>query len=116
MLAPAVVVTPIYKAFIDEDAIDQTLQDGFNSFHPLGRVGRPEDEANTIDFLFLRILLGSQGRLLMLMVALWQVGTERSLELDIVAALDWEYMAIANLMVTRLGDPWFVKQQSLTMK
>jgi NAD(P)-dependent dehydrogenase (short-subunit alcohol dehydrogenase family) len=49
-VAPAVVVTPIYGAFIDPDKIEETLQ-GFNSFHPIGRVGRPEDVANTIAFL-----------------------------------------------------------------
>jgi NAD(P)-dependent dehydrogenase (short-subunit alcohol dehydrogenase family) len=49
-VAPAVVVTPIYGAFIDKDKIEETLQ-GFNSFHPIGRVGRPEDIAKTICFL-----------------------------------------------------------------
>lgn len=49
-VSPAVVVTPIYKAFIDKDKIEATLQ-GFNSFHPIGRVGTAEDVANTIDFL-----------------------------------------------------------------
>ncbi len=50
-VAPAVVVTPIYKAFIDEDKIEETLQEGFNSFHPIGRVGQAADIANAIDFL-----------------------------------------------------------------
>ncbi len=49
-VSPAVVVTPIYGAFIDEDKIEETLQ-GFNGFHPIGRVGRPEDIAKTIHFL-----------------------------------------------------------------
>lgn len=49
-VSPAVVVTPIYGAFIEEDKIEETLQ-GFNSFHPIGRVGRPEDIAKTITFL-----------------------------------------------------------------
>ncbi|BAX81657.1 SDR family NAD(P)-dependent oxidoreductase [Labilibaculum antarcticum] len=49
-VAPAVVVTPIYAAFIEEDKIEETLQ-GFNAFHPIGRVGRPADIANTIHFL-----------------------------------------------------------------
>lgn len=49
-VAPAVVVTPIYGAFIEPDKIEETLQ-GFNDFHPIGRVGRPEDVAATIDFL-----------------------------------------------------------------
>ena len=50
-VAPAVVVTPIYGAFIDEDKIEDTLTDGFDAFHPIGRVGRPTDIANHITFL-----------------------------------------------------------------
>lgn len=49
-VSPAVVVTSIYKSFIEEDKIEETLQ-GFNDFHPIGRVGRPEDIAKTIFFL-----------------------------------------------------------------
>jgi hypothetical protein len=49
-VSPAVVVTPIYGSFIEENKIEETLQ-GFNSFHPIGRVGRPEDIAKTISFL-----------------------------------------------------------------
>ena len=49
-VSPAVVVTPIYGAFIEEDKIEETLQ-GFNEFHPIGRVGRPDDIAKTIHFL-----------------------------------------------------------------
>lgn len=49
-VSPAVVVTPIYGSFIEESKIEETLQ-GFNAFHPIGRVGRPEDIAKTIDFL-----------------------------------------------------------------
>jgi NAD(P)-dependent dehydrogenase (short-subunit alcohol dehydrogenase family) len=49
-VSPAVVVTPIYGAFIEKDQIEKTLQ-GFNDFHPIGRVGRVEDVANTIYFL-----------------------------------------------------------------
>ncbi|WP_435262081.1 SDR family NAD(P)-dependent oxidoreductase [Tenacibaculum sp. nBUS_03] len=49
-VSPAVVVTPIYGAFIEEDKIEETLQ-GFNDFHPIGRVGRPTDIAKTIHFL-----------------------------------------------------------------
>ncbi len=40
-VSPAVVVTPIYGAFIESDKIEETLQ-GINGFHPIGRVGRPE--------------------------------------------------------------------------
>ncbi|MBL7480712.1 SDR family NAD(P)-dependent oxidoreductase [Legionella bononiensis] len=49
-VAPAVVATPIYKAFIDEHLIEQTLQ-SFNAFHPLGRIGKASDVANAIEFL-----------------------------------------------------------------
>lgn len=49
-VSPAVVVTPIYKSFIDKDKIEETLQ-GFNSFHPIGRVGTAQDVAYTIAFL-----------------------------------------------------------------
>lgn len=51
-VSPAVVVTPIYSSFIDEDKIEETLQ-SFNNFHPIGRVGRPIDIAKTIQFLLL---------------------------------------------------------------
>jgi len=49
-VAPAVVVTPIYKSFIKEDEIEESLK-AFNGFHPLGRVGRPIDVADSIAFL-----------------------------------------------------------------
>ncbi len=49
-VAPAVVETPIYNAFIKADEVHETLQ-GFNDFHPIGRIGKPEDVASTIVFL-----------------------------------------------------------------
>lgn len=49
-VAPAVVETPIYGAFIKPEEIHSTLQ-GFNSFHPLGRVGLPNDVAEAGVFL-----------------------------------------------------------------
>lgn len=49
-VAPAVVATPIYEAFIAKDQVHATLQ-GFGAFHPLGRIGRPEDVAEAIVFL-----------------------------------------------------------------
>jgi NAD(P)-dependent dehydrogenase (short-subunit alcohol dehydrogenase family) len=49
-VSPAVVKTPVYEAFIDPSAIDETLAT-FNSFHPIGRIGMPEDVAKTINFL-----------------------------------------------------------------
>jgi NAD(P)-dependent dehydrogenase (short-subunit alcohol dehydrogenase family) len=50
-VAPAVTVTPLFNAFIPSDKVEQTLTEGFNAFHPIGRVGRPEDLANHIVFL-----------------------------------------------------------------
>lgn len=49
-VAPAVVETPIYEAFIEPKEIHTTLQ-GFNNFHPIGRVGQPTDVAEVIAFL-----------------------------------------------------------------
>jgi NAD(P)-dependent dehydrogenase (short-subunit alcohol dehydrogenase family) len=49
-VSPAVVKTPIYQAFIAPEEIDATLAT-FDAFHPLGRIGTPEDIAKTIDFL-----------------------------------------------------------------
>ena len=49
-VSPAVVITPIYGEFIDPSKIEETLA-GFNSFHPIGRVGRVDDVAAVIDFL-----------------------------------------------------------------
>ncbi len=50
-VAPAVVVTPIYGAFIKKEAIESTLTDSFDKFHPIGRVGRPEDVAGVVELL-----------------------------------------------------------------
>ncbi|MBD1914853.1 MULTISPECIES: SDR family oxidoreductase [Cyanophyceae] len=49
-VSPAVVETPIYEGFIPQDQVHSALQ-GFNSFHPLGRVGQPRDVAEAIAFL-----------------------------------------------------------------
>lgn len=49
-VSPAVVVTPIYGSFIEKDKIEESLQ-GFNSFHPIGRIGTAEDVAKTVNFL-----------------------------------------------------------------
>ena len=49
-VSPAVVVTPIYGSFIDPDRIEDELA-AFDGFHPIGRVGQPEDVAATIDHL-----------------------------------------------------------------
>lgn len=50
-VSPAVVVTPIYGAFIDPAKIEETLTGGFDAFHPIGRVGRAEDIAAHVAFL-----------------------------------------------------------------
>ena len=42
--------TPIYEAFIDPTEVKTALQ-GFNDFHPIGRIGQPEDVANVVTFL-----------------------------------------------------------------
>ena len=49
-VAPAVVDTPIYGAFIKPDEVHKTLQ-GFNDFHPIGRIGNAIDVASVIVFL-----------------------------------------------------------------
>jgi NAD(P)-dependent dehydrogenase (short-subunit alcohol dehydrogenase family) len=46
-VSPAVVKTPIYQSFIDKAEVDQALE-GFNDFHPIGRIGRTTDIASTI--------------------------------------------------------------------
>ena len=46
-VSPAVVLTPIYGAFIEPSQIEETLQ-GFNGFHPIGRIGQPCEVANVI--------------------------------------------------------------------
>ena len=49
-VSPAVVATPIYEGFIPKEQVHASLE-GFNSFHPIGRVGTPEDVAEAIAFL-----------------------------------------------------------------
>ncbi len=49
-VSPAVVKTPIYESFIEPRKIDETLAT-FDDFHPIGRIGTPEDVANAILFL-----------------------------------------------------------------
>lgn len=49
-VAPAIVETSIYGAFIEPVKIHDTLQ-GFNSFHPIGRIGQPDDVAQVVAFL-----------------------------------------------------------------
>lgn len=49
-VSPAVVQTPIYEGFIPKAEVHSALQ-GFNSFHPIGRVGTPQDVAAVVAFL-----------------------------------------------------------------
>jgi len=49
-VAPAVVETPVYEAFIPREEVKAALQ-GFNAFHPIGRIGTPDDVAAAIEFL-----------------------------------------------------------------
>ncbi|PKH18491.1 SDR family NAD(P)-dependent oxidoreductase [Pseudomonas fluorescens] len=49
-VSPGIVHTSIYEGFMDKHAIPQAMT-SLNAFHPLGRVGVPEDVANTILFL-----------------------------------------------------------------
>ncbi len=49
-VAPAVVLSTIYKSFIAETEIEEALS-GFAGFHPLGRIGTPSDVAQMVFFL-----------------------------------------------------------------
>lgn len=49
-VSPAVVQTPIYEGFIPKAEVHSALQ-GFNNFHPIGRIGTPQDVAEVIVFL-----------------------------------------------------------------
>ncbi|MDP1708541.1 MAG: SDR family oxidoreductase [Gammaproteobacteria bacterium] len=49
-VAPAVVETPVYEAFIEPSKVKETLK-SFDKFHPIGRIGTPEDVAEVICFL-----------------------------------------------------------------
>lgn len=49
-VSPAVVETPIYEGFIPKSEVHRALQ-GFNDFHPIGRIGTPKDVAEVVAFL-----------------------------------------------------------------
>ncbi|MGP2522375.1 SDR family NAD(P)-dependent oxidoreductase [Pantoea ananatis] len=49
-VSPGIVHTPIYEGFMDKKDIADAMK-AMSNFHPLGRVGTPEDVANTILFL-----------------------------------------------------------------
>jgi NAD(P)-dependent dehydrogenase (short-subunit alcohol dehydrogenase family) len=48
-VAPAVIETPIYATFLSKEDVPKVLPT-FNAFHPLGRIGQPEDVAEAILF------------------------------------------------------------------
>lgn len=49
-VSPAVVNTPVYEGFIPKEQVQEALQ-GFNGFHPIGRIGTPQEVANVVAFL-----------------------------------------------------------------
>ncbi|MEO0352700.1 MAG: glucose 1-dehydrogenase [Cyanobacteria bacterium P01_A01_bin.15] len=49
-VAPAVVETPAYDTFMSPEQVAEVLP-SFNTFHPLGRNGQPDDVVNAILFL-----------------------------------------------------------------
>jgi NAD(P)-dependent dehydrogenase (short-subunit alcohol dehydrogenase family) len=49
-VSPAVVETPIYEGFIPKEQVHTALQ-GFNGFHPIGRIGTAKDVAQVVAFL-----------------------------------------------------------------
>ena len=49
-VAPAVVETPVYGTFMSPEQVAEVLP-SFNTFHPLGRNGQPDDVVNAILFL-----------------------------------------------------------------
>ena len=49
-VSPAVVATAVYERFIAPADVPAAMQ-GFNGFHPIGRVGTPQDVAQAVAFL-----------------------------------------------------------------
>ncbi|NET01835.1 MAG: SDR family oxidoreductase [Sphaerospermopsis sp. SIO1G1] len=49
-VAPAVVETPVYNTFLSAEQVQEVLP-SFNSFHPLGRNGQPQDVVEAILYL-----------------------------------------------------------------
>jgi len=46
-VSPAVVSTPILEGFLPKEQVSSVLQ-SFNSFHPIGRIGRPDEVAQIV--------------------------------------------------------------------
>lgn len=49
-VAPAVVATPIYEGFIPKEGLEKAMR-GLDGFHPIGRVGEPDDIAEVVEML-----------------------------------------------------------------
>ncbi|PCJ12423.1 MAG: sugar dehydrogenase [Gammaproteobacteria bacterium] len=49
-ISPALVASTIFESFIDPGDMDDTLA-SFNGFHPIGRIGQPEDIAKVVSLL-----------------------------------------------------------------
>lgn len=49
-VSPAVVTTPIYEKFVEKDNIEGFMR-SLDGFHPVGRVGTPQDVASVVDVL-----------------------------------------------------------------
>lgn len=49
-ISPALVKSTIFESFIDPTDMDATLA-SFNGFHPIGRIGQPEDIAKVVNIL-----------------------------------------------------------------
>ena len=50
-VSPAVVNTPVYHGVFGGQSEAEKALEGFNGFHPIGRIGTPNDIANSIMFL-----------------------------------------------------------------
>ena len=50
-VSPAVVNTPVYHGVFGGKEEAEKALEGFNGFHPIGRIGTPDDIANSIVFL-----------------------------------------------------------------
>ncbi len=49
-VAPAVVQTPVYESFLPAAQVEAVLH-SFDAFHPLGRIGQPQDVVSALLFL-----------------------------------------------------------------
>ncbi|MFT6926695.1 MAG: NAD(P)-dependent dehydrogenase (short-subunit alcohol dehydrogenase family) [Psychromonas sp.] len=49
-ISPALVKSTIFESFIEPEVMDETLAT-FNAFHPIGRIGQPEDIAKIVSLL-----------------------------------------------------------------